>query len=484
MAEGMPCRKVERDMHEVNEQVIHELEELVCRVWATPEPGFMEYESSRAHVEYLRAQGFEVRENVADTVTGYMAVWGKGKPVIALLGEFDALHGLSQEAFCTHEKKAEGMEMGQGCGHHLLGVGAIAAGLMLREIMEKEGLEGQIRIYGCPAEESGSGKAYMARDGFFDDCDVAITWHPSLYNKVSSGSSQSCIQSYFRFHGVASHAAGAPHLGRSALDAAELMSVGVNYLREHMEDSDRVHYAYTDAGGTSPNVVQAHSEVRYFIRSATNPQCQKLYERVKKIAQGAALMTETELEILFDEGLSNTVPNFTLEHVMDGVFRRVGVPEYTEEERAMAQAFKDSYPREQLAGHLPENVVDKVRLKESILTQPMCDYYVECTPYDICEMGSTDVGDVSWVIPTVTANVNCYSYGAGGHSWQWVAQGKTSYAMKGMIQAGRIMAETARELILHPELLEEAWKEQRRRLEGESYQCLIPPEVKPHSFEK
>ena len=421
--------------------------------------------------------------NAADTVTGYVATWGSGKPVFAILGEFDALYGLQQEADVPAETPIEGQKMGQGCGHHLLGVGAIAAGLMLRDIMQEKGYSGTIRIYGCPGEESGSGKAYMARDGLFDDCDVALTWHPSNFHMVARGSSQSCIQCYFRFKGVAAHAAGAPHLGRSALDAVELMNVGVNYLREHMEDSDRVHYAITNPGGSSPNVVQAFAESRYLVRSTTNPKCEKLYERVKNIARGAALMTETELEIVFDEGLSNTVPNFVLEGVMDGVFKEIGVPEYTDEERAYAQRFKDTFSLEDALTDLPNHVSDKAKLTKNMRESALCDYYVETLPSDRCEMGSTDVGDVSWVTPTVTANLNCYSYGAGAHSWQWVAQGKSSIAMKGLLRAGEIIARTAEKLLEKPELIQEARAELDKRLDSGKYKCLIPDEVKPHYYD-
>lgn len=293
-----------------------ELCALADAVWETPEPGFREYKSSAAHVEFLKKHGFEVKTDVAKTKTGYEASWGSGHPVIAFLGEFDALYGMNQKADCPSYHPEDPDGMGQGCGHHMLGVGAIAAGMAYREMLKENGGSGTVKFFGCPGEESGSGKAYMARDGVFDDCDIALTWHPANFHMVCTGSSQSCIQACFRFHGVSSHAAGAPHLGRSALDAVELMDVGVNYMREHMEDSDRVHYAITNTGGKSPNVVQAEAEVRYLIRSATNPKCKKLYERVVRIAQGAALMTDTKLEVLFDEGLSNTVPNFALE---DGI---------------------------------------------------------------------------------------------------------------------------------------------------------------------
>ena len=459
------------------------LSELVYQAWRDAEPGFREFKCSRAQVDYLRKMGFDVTENIADTQTGYMASWGSGKPVIALLGEFDALYGLSQQADCTTETPQPGMNMGQGCGHHLLGVGAIAAGLMLRDIMQQKGYKGTVRIYGCPGEESGSGKAYMARDGAFDDCDVAITWHPSLFHMVSTGSSQSCIQCYFRFKGIAAHAAGAPHLGRSALDAVELMNVGVNYLREHMEDGERVHYAITDPGGASPNVVQAHAESRYLVRSTTNPKCEKLYDRVKRIAQGAALMTDTELEIVFDEGLSNTLPNFVLEDVMAQAFRELGVPEYTPQEREYAQRFKDTFPIEGTLSDLPSSALDRDALVRNVRESALCDYFIETAHSDKCEMGSTDVGDVSWVVPTCTANVNCYGYGAGSHSWQWVAQGKSSIAIKGMLHAGYVLARAGEKLLENPQLIADARAELDRRLDGEKYESLIPAGVKPHYYD-
>jgi len=459
-----------------------ELTELAKYAWEHPEPGFRETACSASQIEYLKKAGFAVTGDIASTTTGYMAEWGSGKPVIAILGEFDALYGLGQVADAT-EEKADGKPMGQGCGHHLLGVGAIAAGLYLRDIMTEKGYTGTIRVYGCPGEESGSGKSYMARDGFFDDCDVALTWHPDLFNMVASGSSQSCIQCYFRFHGIASHAAGAPHLGRSALDAVELMNVGVNYLREHMESTDRVHYSITDPGTSSPNVVQAFAESRYLVRSTNNPKCEALYERVCDIARGAALMTGTTLEIIFDEGLSNTVPNFTLEEAMASAYRELGPPAYDEEDRAYARAFKATYPVESMLTSLPSHASDKAALEKNVLESELCDIFVESEHSDNPEMGSTDVGDVSWVVPTVTASVNCYSYGAGGHSWQWVAQGKSSVAMKGMLHAGLVIARTAEKLLMDPAIIAEAKAELGRRLKGGKYKSLIPEEVSPHYYD-
>ncbi|MBQ7486283.1 MAG: amidohydrolase [Clostridia bacterium] len=465
------------------EKYENDLIQLARTVWAHPEPGFREVESSRAHIDFLRKAGFEIEENVAGTRTGYVAMWGSGSPVLAFLGEFDALYGLEQQADVAEPAPIPGQNMGQGCGHHLLGVGAIAGALLLRDFMQERGLGGTIRVYGCPAEESGSGKAYMARDGLFADCDAALTWHPSNFNMVSTGSSQSCIQCYFRFTGIPAHAAGAPHLGRSALDAVELMNVGVNYLREHMEDSDRVHYAISNPGGASPNVVQAFAESRYLVRSTTNPKCQKLYERVKRIAEGAALMTETRLEVVFDEGLSNTVPNFVLEGVLDQAFREAGVPVYTADERAYAARFKATTPVEDQLSDLPRAALDTGKLSQNVRESELCDYYVETMRSDVCEMGSTDVGDVSWVTPTCTANLNCYAYGAGSHSWQWVAQGKSDIAMKGMLKAGEVLALTGLKLLESPELLSQARQELERRLGGEPYRCLIPDEIAPHYYD-
>ena len=456
-----------------------ELAALARDVWDHPEAGFLEKESSRIHVDYLKKQGFDVEENVAGTMTGYIAKFGQGHPVIALLGEFDALYGLGQEADVA-EYKPNGCEMGHGCGHHLLGVGVIGAGLLIKDYLQEHNCEGTVLVCGCPAEESGSGKAYMARDGIFDNTDIALAWHPSVFHQVGTGSSQSCIQCYFRFHGVASHAAGSPEKGRSALDAVELMDIGVNYLREHMDSTDRVHYAITNSGGKSPNVVQAEAEVKYLVRSTSNRKCQALYERVCNIARGAALMTETQLEIIFDEGLSNTVVNFVLEDVMNEAFREIGVPAYTEEDLAYAQKFRDTWKQEFTMDDVPENVRDKKRLLKDMRESPICSYLVENDYSDKVSMGSTDVGDVSWVVPTETLGTATYSYGAGAHSWQWVAQGKSDIAMKGMYTAAEVLARTAEKLIEDPELIEKAKQEHRERTAGEKYCCLIPADVKPH----
>lgn len=450
-------------------------------LWGYAETGMEEFQSAKAMETFLENEGFTVETGIANMETAYCATYGSGKPVICFLAEYDALFGLNQKADVDHyEPITNSEDTGHGCGHHLLGTGSIKAACLLKDYLIKTGKSGTVKMVGCPAEESGSGKAYLARDGYFKDADIALTWHPGLFNQVVTGSHQSCISIFFKFHGVSSHAAGTPHLGRSALDACELMNVGVNYLREHMESSDRIHYAYLNAGGKAPNVVQSEACLKYFVRSTTNPKCQKLLERVINCAKGAALMTETTLEVIFDEGLSNIVPNFTLEDVLADSFAKIYKNTYTEEELAYAQKFKDSYPLENALLSVPSNAKDKARVIDNIKNRPINDYFVETEHSDVCSMGSSDVGDVSWVIPTAQVNTACFSIGAGAHTWQWVAQGKSEIAYKGAMLAGEILADAAETLIEHPELIEKANAELKERLQGETYKCLIPDEVMPH----
>ena len=458
------------------------LNKLQNELWDYAELGFKEYKSAKAMSDFLEEEGFEVNRGICNMDTAFDAVYGSGSPVISILAEYDALDGMSQEADQDEYKPLKDTTTGQGCGHHLLGVGAINAFLRLKEMIDEENLQATIKLVGCPAEEAGSGKAYLARDGYFDDVDIALTWHPSTVSSVSTGSHQACIQCYFRFHGVSSHAAGSPELGRSALDSVELMNIGVNYLREHMGSDERIHYAITNTGGSAPNVVQAEAEVRYFVRSTTGPKVKKLYDRVCDVARGSALMNGTSVDIIFDEGLVNIIPNFTLEKVFRDSFIKLGVPEYTKEEREYALKFKNTYDINIVLNDIDENVKDKARLINNIKESELNDYFVDKEHSNVCYMGSSDVGDVSWVVPTAQINMNCYSYGAGGHSWQWVAQGKSSIASKGARHAGEIIADTALTLIKNPELIKQAKQELKDRLGDDKYECLIPKDVLPHVY--
>ncbi|MCR5793958.1 MAG: amidohydrolase [Solobacterium sp.] len=449
-------------------------------IWGYAETGFTEEKSARAMAGFLRDSGFEVTEGIDGMPTAYMGVYGHGRPVIDVLAEYDALSGMSQQADVPERRPVTSAEdNGHGCGHELLGAGAVGAAILLKEYLEKTGREGTVRLVGCPAEESGSSKAYLARDGFFKDTDCALTWHPADFNMVCSGSSQSCISLFFRYTGVSAHAAGSPQLGRSALDAAELTNVGVNYLREHIEDTDRVHYAYLNVGGKAPNVVQSEAILKYFVRSKNNPDCERLLKRVILCAQGAAMMTETKVEVIFDEGLSNTVPNFTLEKAALEAFRKCGTPSYTEEELAYAKTFRDTFDMQDAMRSIPR-CDDPARLRQNMKDSPINDYLIEVKSYEDTEMGSTDVGDVSWVVPTVQINTACFAYGAGAHSWQWVAQGTSAIAHKGMLKAAEVLAELGIRLFEDPQIIEEAKAELQDRLGGETYKCLIPEDIRPH----
>ena len=460
------------------------LSELKDELWSYAETGFEEFKSAKAMCEFLKEADFEVKDDICGMKTAFEAKWGKGKPVIVFLAEYDALDGLNQVSDLDKCQKEEGSQTaGHGCGHHLLGCGAINAAIKYRQYLIDNNKEGTVILLGCPGEEAGSGKAYLARDKYFDNCDIALTWHPGLLNTVVTGSSQSCIAVYFKFKGIAAHAAASPELGRSALDAIEITNIGINYLREHIKSSDKVHYAYIDAGGKAPNVVQSSSIEKLFVRSKNNKECRNLYDRVVKCAIGAATMTETELEVIFDEGLSNLVSNLTLENLAYESLEKIYKYNYTKEELEYAQKFKNTYDISLLVDELTEGVMDKKKLLDDITNNPICSHVVKTIHNDVCICGSTDVGDVSWCIPTLQINTACFAYGAEGHSWQWVAQGKSSIAQKGYELAGEVLCDVAIKLHENPSLIEQAKKELKDKLGNEKYDCLIPKDVKPHIFD-
>src|SRR6202140_5007457 len=290
------------------------------RVWATPEVCYTEARSCAEHLAELRRQGYRITENVADIPTAVMGEWGEGGPVIAFLGEYDALPGLSQEAGVAEPRPLEVGGHGHGCGHNLLGSAALLSATAVKDWLAAHKVPGRVRYYGCPAEEGGAAKTFMVRSGGFDDADIAITWHPNSFWEVVVTPSLANTRADFIFTGRTSHAAASPHLGRSALDAVELMNVGVNYMREHMPSDARVHYALLDAGGIAPNVVQAFAKVRYLIRARNLPELTRLIERVKKIAEGAALMTETSVDMTVISAVSNLLGNLPLEQAMHECF--------------------------------------------------------------------------------------------------------------------------------------------------------------------
>lgn len=457
--------------------------DLSDRIWDFAEIRFQEYKSAAAITDVMKAEGFDVKIGLADMETAFTASYGEGRPVIGVLAEYDALSGMSQQAGLTVPAPREGTNNGHGCGHHLLGTAAVGAALKIRDYLKESGKSGTVILIGTPAEEGGSGKAYMARAGIFDPLDIALAWHPSGANAVMTGSMMANCQVYFRFKGLSAHAAASPHLGRSALDAVELMDVGVNYMREHIEPTDRVHYAITDSGGISPNVVQNHSEVIYLIRSTDNEKVKALYERVCKIAKGAAMMTETEVDIVFDKACSNILSNSVLEDLLHDCMCDVSLPSYTDEELALADSFKTWFTETDCAadlgiGFMPNR--QKKPLVKKMQELSMFNFVADHVHLDVYAAGSSDVGDCSFAVPTAQFTAACAAPGTPAHSWQMVAQGKSGLAHKGMLYAAEVLAEAARRVIDDPSIAEAARKEFVESTEGKPYACPIPPEIKPN----
>ncbi|MBY0121731.1 M20 family metallopeptidase [Bacillus sp. S/N-304-OC-R1] len=441
------------------------------KIWSYAETGFEEFKSAELLCQTLIEEGFSVEKGIANIETAFMGSFGSGKPVIAFLGEFDALTGLSQSGGVTQKTPEKTGGNGHGCGHNLLGTGSLASAIALRYFMEENNIKGTVRYYGCPGEEIGGGKTFMARDGVFDDVDVALTWHPGTTNNVWSVATLACYEVYFKFKGKSAHAAASPHLGRSALDAVELMNIGVNYLREHIIPEARVHYAIINTGGLSPNVVQEEAEVLYFVRAPRVSQTEEIYQRVCEIARGAALMTGTQVEVDLASALSNVIPNTTLEKAMYDNFLALGIPEYSDEEVQFAKEIRATLEEADKQYEVQKN--------RSMAGKDLADSIDPFTP-DVFMAGSTDVGDVSWIVPTAQCMTACEPLGTPLHTWQIVATGTTSLAHKGMLHAGKVMASTALTVLQQPELIEKAKQELVERRNGEEYMCPLPPEVKEY----
>lgn len=455
--------------------------ELSDKIWDHPETAFQEYFAVEEQIKILEKEDFQIVKGVADMETAFTASFGQGRPVIGILGEYDALSSLSQKADLPRKEPVVRGGNGHGCGHNLLGAGSLAAAVAVKEYLKENRCSGTIIYYGCPGEEGGSGKAFLARAGLFQDLDGALTWHPGDMN---AGSSTRCLANFkvhYRFQGRASHAASSPHLGRSALDGLELMNIGIQFLREHMIPEARIHYAIVNTGGVSPNVVQSEAEAVYYIRAPRLEQTRELKEWVDNVAKGAALMSGTEVESKLLTSCANIVPNDVLAQVMMKNLEEVPLPVYTEEERAYAASFcetleqsasrKDDVARrmgEQGAGYANS-------LEQKVIN----DFVMPDFHENIMLFSSSDVGDVSWNCPTTQIMAVTMAAGTPGHSWQRTAQGKSSIAHKGMLYAGKVIAGSAIDLLEHPEILEKAKKELDKRLDGSTYSCDIPEDVKP-----
>lgn len=443
-------------------------------IWDHPETRFEEFWSAERLASALEAGGIP---------NAFIASYGSGKPVIALLGEYDALAGLSQQAHCATAQSATPGANGHGCGHNLLGTAAFAGAVAVKSWLEQHGGSGTVRFYGCPGEEGGSGKTFMVREGLFNDVDAAVTWHPEAFAGMFNVSTLANIQAAWRFKGIAAHAANSPHLGRSALDAVTLMTTGSNFLNEHIIEKARVHYAITDTGGVSPNVVQAQAEVLYLIRAPEMADAQQIFARIEKIAQGAALMTETSVSCRFEKACSSYLPNRTLEAAMYQAVCHYGTPHWSEEERAFAAEIRTTLSANDIHNSL-KNIADTSgdegkafarRHRETILIDEVAPWAAT----DNILAGSTDVGDVSWKAPVAQCFSPCFAVGTPLHTWQLVSQGRTSIAHKGMLLAGKILAATAIRLFSDRSLLTTSQQELAQVLAERPYQCPIPQDVKP-----
>ncbi len=448
-------------------------EALSDRVWEVPEICYTEYRSMAEHRTMLEEEGFRITENLAGIPTAVMGEAGEGGPVIAILGEYDALPGLSQVAGIAEPKEVVAGGHGHGCGHNMLGSAALLAATAVKNYLAAQGIKGRVRYYGCPAEEGGAAKVFMVRAGLFEDVDVAITWHPAAINRVDDAMSLANTRIDFTFKGRASHAAAAPHLGRSALDAVELMNVGVNYMREHMPSDARIHYAMLDSGGVAPNVVQASAKVRYAIRATELPGMRALIERVKKVANGAAMMTETQVDMQVVSAVSNLLGNTPLEQAMQRQLEHLGPPPFDAADRKYAAEIQATLTPEDIASAYARAGVAARR------DNPLCDFIVPYGTKGAPMMGSTDVGDVSWVVPTVQARVATHAIGTPGHSWQITAQGKSGQAKKGMVHAAKVMAGVAVDALGDPALIARAKADHKARTDVTPYDCPLPADVKP-----
>ena len=437
-----------------------QFEKIALQIWDIAEVGYQEYQSSSLLKDSLAKEGFRIENNVANIPTAFIAEYGEGSPVIGILGEFDALPGLAQSASPYKEKYKDNIA-GHACGHHLFGAGSAWASVVVKEWLSSNNQTGTIRFYGTPAEEGGSGKVYMAREGLFDDVDVVLHWHPSSQNHARPRTSNSNKSAKFSFEGISAHAAGAPDKGRSALDGVESMNMMVNLMREHMPQDSRIHYVITK-GGLAPNVVPDEAEVYYYVRHPKRQMVEKLFNRVVKAAKGAAMGTETTVSFEVMHGNYSLMPNDTLQKIMHEKLSARGGITYSSKENKFANTIYKTLlsPTAQLGD------------QEKVLSYKPTHGH-----------GSTDVGDVSWLVPTAGLRISTWVPGTAAHSWQAVAAGGTTIGLKGTKLAAEILSETAIEIYLDPSIASKAKQELEKRVgEGFNYVPLLGDRKPPLDY--
>jgi len=426
--------------------------EKAIKIWNYAEVGFKEVKRTALLQQTLKENGFTIQPGVAEIPTAFVASYGSGLPVIGILAEFDALPGMSQQA-APEKKSIEGKDAGQACGHHLFGVASVAAGIEIKKLIEQKKLSGTIRVYGCPAEEGGSGKVYMVRDGLFKDVDVVIHWHPDEHNAVTLASALANKSAKFRFKGIAAHASISPEKGRSALDAVEAMDNMVNMMREHIPQETRIHHIITN-GGKAPNIVPDFAEAYYYVRHPQKEVVLNIFDRVVKAAQGAAMGTETEMEYEVIGGTHELLLNKTLADAMQKNLEMVGGVSYTPAEIDFGKKLQSTFN----------------------FTYPAIESAIEVKPLKTIAgggQGSTDVGDVSYAVPTVGLEAATWIPGTPAHSWQAVACGGTDIGIKGMMLASKAMALTALDLFTTPTLITNAKEEFKKNIGDYQYKALL-----------
>ena len=449
------------------------LESMADRIWKTPELGLHETQSAQVLIDYLEAEGFELDVGIGGMPTAFVASYGSGDPTIGILGEYDALPGLSQSVSATRDPIEEGTP-GHGCGHNLFGVAGVGAATAVKRALERGDLEGTIEFYGCPAEETLVGKVFMARDGAFDGLDAAITWHPGWVNTPRLGRTLALDSMQFTFEGVAAHAAAAPESGRSALDAVSLLNDGVEYMREHVSEKARVHYVITN-GGDAPNVVPAEASVWYYVRAPSRPEVEHITDWVSEIAEAAATMTRTEVTRRYVTGCYDYLPNRAVTDVIWETMQELGDVGYTDEEREFAAELKETIPQDRIEAGL-EDVPEPhaTELADAAL------YERPVPPYGVDEVGggSSEVGDVSWITPTGQFRGATWAVGTPAHTWQAVAA-NGDFGTKGAVFAAKVLAGSAYTLLESPSIVDDAQSEFDEVTGDRQYETPLPPDTEP-----
>jgi len=459
------------DWIEDNKKLIIEISD---EVWEFAELGLIEFKSSALLADELEKHGFRVERGIAGMPTAFVATWGEGKPVIGIMGEYDALPGLSQKKVPRKEPLENG-KPGHGCGHNIHGTSGIAAATAVKKAIEKHNRRGTIKFFGSPAEENFSGKVFMVRDGYFNDVDAVISHHPSTMNEASLMSCLAVNSVKFHFYGKASHAGGSPEQGRSALDAVELMNTGVNYLREHVIQDARIHYVI-EKGGDQPNIVPPYARSWYYVRAPERDQMEFIYDWILEIAKGATIMTRTEVKTEFLEGSYNVMSNRTISELIVKNMREIGLPKYSAEDLKFAEEIaKTISPEMKIAQLKKSKRPGWERLVDKLIDDEIPDPWGEGE----VSHGSTDVGDVSWQAPTVEFSTATWVLGTPAHSWQAVAQNVVGIGHKSLIFAAKVLAATAIDLLTNEDALSEAREEHKQRISNKKYRSPIPPDHKP-----